>query len=72
MAQARFVTEGFTCPSCVKKIEKTVGGMDGVNDVQVMFNSGKVKVNWDDVVLSEDDISTTIGKLGYPIRKIQK
>lgn len=72
MAQARFVTEGFTCPSCVKKIEKTVGSMDGVNDVQVMFNSGKVKVNWDDVVLSEDDISTTIGKLGYPIRKVQK
>lgn len=72
MAQAKFVTEGFSCPSCVKKIEKTVGSMDGINDVKVMFNAGKVKVDWDDATISEDAISSTIGKLGYPIRKVQK
>ena len=46
--------------------------MDGVNDVTVMFNAGKVKVDWDDATISEDAISSTIGKLGYPIRKVQK
>ncbi len=72
MTQAKFVTEGFSCPSCVKKIESKVGSMDGVSDVKVMFNAGKVKVNWDESMLSADEISQTIGKLGYPIQKVQK
>jgi len=40
-------TEPFTCPSCIKKIEGGVGRLDGVQDVNVMFNSGKVKVSYD-------------------------
>lgn len=72
MTTAKFSTEPFSCPSCVKKIESTVGRMAGVQDVSVAFNSSKVKVTWDENLLSQDAISTTITKLGYPVTSVKK
>ncbi|MDO5671293.1 MAG: heavy-metal-associated domain-containing protein [Actinomycetaceae bacterium] len=67
MITAKFATEAFTCPSCVKKIESTVGRMEGVDEVSVLFNSSKVKVTFDDALVNADAISQTITKLGYPV-----
>ena len=59
--------EPFTCPSCVKKIEQVVGKVDGVQEVQVMFNSGRVRVEFDEVVTNADVLQDTIVRLGYPV-----
>lgn len=67
MSKAIFDMEPFTCPSCVKKIENTVGRMDGVQEVKVMFNSGRVRVGFDDTVINADAMRETIQKLGYPV-----
>ncbi len=67
MAIAKFTTEPFTCPSCVKKIEGAVGRMPGVSDVSVMFNSNKVKVTFDETQVGEGNIAKTITDLGYPV-----
>lgn len=72
MTTAKFSTEPFSCPSCVKKIESTVGRMAGVQGVSVAFNSSKVKVTWDENLVSQDAISTTITKLGYPVTSVKK
>lgn len=63
-------TEPFTCPSCIKKIEGGVGRLDGVADVTVMFNTGKVKVSYDEARIAPDAIARTIEDLGYPVTKI--
>lgn len=67
MSKAVFNMEPFTCPSCVKKIEKTVGRVNGVEEVKVMFNSGRVRVEFDDVKTNAGAIEDTIVKLGYPV-----
>jgi len=42
-----FRAEGFSCPSCVVKIEKQVGRLKGVQNVSVKFASGRVEVDHD-------------------------
>jgi copper chaperone len=59
--------EGFSCPSCVAKIEKQVGRLGGVKNVKVHFASARVEVDHDDTV-SVDELIAIIGKAGYPAK----
>ncbi len=56
--------EGFSCPSCVAKIEKRVGRLDGVDSVKVHFASARIEIDHDDTV-SVDDLIAAVGKAGY-------
>lgn len=67
MKKVVFNMEPFTCPSCVKKIENTVSKVDGVSEVQVMFNSGRVRADFDSSKTSADVLEDTIVRLGYPV-----
>ena len=58
MKKAVFNMEPFTCPSCIKKIENTVGKIDGVQSVKVMFNSGRVRVDFDSAKTNADATRT--------------
>ncbi len=69
MQTVKLTTEPFSCPSCVKKIESTVGRLDGVSDVSVMFNSSKVKVTYDESRIEPDAIARTVTDLGYPVTR---
>ncbi|HLR93824.1 MAG TPA: heavy metal-associated domain-containing protein [Jiangellaceae bacterium] len=60
--------EGFSCPSCVKKIEKRVGRLNGVSDVQVHFASARIEVDHDAAVASVDDVVAAVAKAGYTAR----
>ena len=60
--------EGFSCPSCVSKIEKRVGRMAGVEIVKVHFASSRIEVDHDPAVASVDDIVAAVGKAGYKAR----
>lgn len=57
--------EGFSCPSCVTKIEKQVGRLDGVENVKVHFASGRVEIDHDESKASVDDLIAAVGKAGY-------
>ena len=57
--------EGFSCPSCVGKIEKQVGKLDGVDNVKVHFASGRVEVDHDTSKTSVDDLIAAVAKAGY-------
>lgn len=67
MRTAKFETEPFTCPSCISKIESVVSKKAGVESTQVMFNSNKVKVSFDESKVTADEIAESITKLGYPV-----
>lgn len=67
MTVIKFQLEPLTCPSCIKKIEGKVGKMDGVEEVKVLFNSSKVKVNYDEEQVAPDELKSVIEKLGYPV-----
>ncbi len=60
--------EGFSCPSCVAKIEKQVGRLDGVADVTVKFASSRIEVDHDPQRSSVDDLVAAVAKAGYRAR----
>lgn len=60
--------EGFSCPSCVEKIEKRVGRLDGVTTVTVHFGSARIEVDHDLEVTSVDDLVAAVAKAGYTAR----
>ena len=70
MSTVKISTQPFTCPSCIAKIEKTVGRLDGVQEVSVLFNSSKVKVDFDEGTISPEQIARTIDDLGYPVTRV--
>lgn len=57
--------EGFSCPSCVKKIEKQVGRLDGVEKVKVHFASARIEVDHDEAKTSVDDVVAAVAKAGF-------
>ena len=60
--------EGFSCPSCVAKIEKQVGRLDGVESVKVHFATARVVVVHDPSVATTDDLVAAVAKAGYTAR----
>lgn len=60
--------EGFSCPSCVAKIEKGLGQLPGVSAATVHFASARIEVDHDPAVTSVDDLVAAVGKLGYAAR----
>lgn len=57
--------EGFSCPSCVAKIEKQVGRLPGVESVKVHFASGRIEVDHDPAATKVDELVATVEKAGY-------
>lgn len=60
--------EGFSCPSCVAKIEKQVGRLPGVESVQVHFASARIEVRHDPTTAGVDDLVAAVAKAGYTAR----
>ena len=73
MQKATIQLEILTCPSCMQKIENGVKSLDGVDkkSIKVLFNSSKVRVEYDDEKVSIKDIENAIDKLGYEVIKSQ-
>ncbi len=71
MKAANIQLETLTCPSCLQKIEGAVKGLDGVahDTVKVLFNSSKVKLDFDETKISLDQITDAINKVGYEVEK---
>lgn len=67
MQKVVFTMEPFTCPSCVKKIEHAVGNIEGVRDIKVMFNSGRIRAEFDKLKTNVDALQDVIVRLGYPV-----
>ena len=73
MQKATIQLETLICPSCMQKIENGVKSLDGVSkeSLKVLFNSSKVRVEFDDEKVSIKDIENAIDKLGYEVMKSQ-
>jgi len=73
MKKATIQLETLACPSCALKIEGAAKALDGVvkDSVKVLFNSSKVKLDFDEEKLSVEDIEKAITALGYEVIKSQ-
>ncbi|MHB8097929.1 MAG: heavy-metal-associated domain-containing protein [Erysipelotrichaceae bacterium] len=71
MQKAVIQLDTLTCPSCALKIEGAIKSLEGINkeSVSVLFNSSKVKVEFDESKVNADQIGYAITKLGYDVLK---
>lgn len=71
MKKATIQLETLTCPSCIAKIEGALKKVDGIDNdsTKISFSSSRVRLNFDDSVVSIDDIQNAITKLGYQVEK---
>jgi copper chaperone CopZ len=63
--------EELLCPSCVKKIETALKKQDGIEDVDILFNSSKAKVKFDESKLDSKEIAKLITAIGYEVTSIK-
>jgi len=73
MKKATIQLETLACPSCVQKIEQATKSLAGVEkeSVKVLFNSSKVKFDFDAEKISVVDVERAITALGYEVIKSQ-
>ena len=73
MQKATIQLETLICPSCVQKIENATKALGGVEkeSVKVLFNSSKVKFDFDAEQISIEDVEKAITALGYEVIKSQ-
>lgn len=67
MKTKRFQLETLTCPSCITRIEGVLNKEPGVAKAKVLFNSSKVKVEYNEDEVSADRVTEVIEKVGYPV-----
>lgn len=59
--------EGFSCPSCVAKVEKQLAAVEGVHSVKVSFANSKIEVVHD-AAMPVDTLVAQVAKAGYKSR----
>jgi len=67
---AQLQVSGMTCASCVEKIEKAIGQLDGVSRVVVKLSTGMARVEHDPSLASLAEIKRTIRDLGYGVEEL--
>lgn len=69
MKQATIQLEDLTCPSCLLKVEGAIKKLKGIEEesINVMFNSSRVRLNFDEEIVKIDDIKNAIIKVGYEV-----
>lgn len=67
MKTKRFQLETLTCPNCVTRIKGVLNKEPGVEKAKVLFNSSKVKVNYDGEKVSTERLVKVIEEVGFPV-----
>ncbi|MEN8231341.1 MAG: heavy metal translocating P-type ATPase [Thermodesulfobacteriota bacterium] len=59
--------KGMTCASCSARIEKVLAAQDGIQAVSVNLAAETMEVEWDDSILSLEDIAGRVAGLGFEL-----
>mgnify|MGYP001160342250 CR=1 FL=1 len=67
MTNKTYQLETVSCPSCIAKIEGMLKKTPGIDGAEVLFNTSRVKVSFDDEVITSEEIKNKISGLGYEV-----
>ncbi|GGA29125.1 copper chaperone CopZ [Psychrobacillus lasiicapitis] len=59
--------QGMSCGHCVNAVESNVGKLDGVEQVKVHLDAGRVDVSFDNEKVTVAKIKETIDDQGYDV-----
>ncbi len=68
--EIRFDVEGMTCASCVRRVEKALANVDGVDEASVNLATERARVSYDPRVASLAQLKAAVEKAGYGIADI--
>jgi Cu+-exporting ATPase len=60
--------EGMTCASCVRRIEKSLRKVGGVNEAAVNLAAAKARVAFDPAVTTVEQLNAAVEQAGYKVR----
>ena len=63
--RARARIGGMHCASCSSRIERVLGGREGVEEISVSLPGESMNVSWNPERLNEDDLAQAIKELGF-------
>ncbi len=63
----RYNVTGMTCSACSSGIERSVGKLDGVTSCEVSLMGKSMKAEFDENIISEEEIFSAVKSLGYGI-----
>lgn len=66
MSESVFTVSGMTCGHCVSSVTEEISQIDGVQNVAVELDSGKVTVTSVQPV-AEDDVRAAVTEAGYTL-----
>ncbi|MBO5782898.1 MAG: cation-translocating P-type ATPase, partial [Clostridia bacterium] len=67
MTKARYSVGGMSCSACASGIERTLKRRAGVKDVTVSLMDGSMYIEYDQTLISKNDIFSIVQGLGYSI-----
>lgn len=65
MENKKFSVTGMTCAACQANVTKTVSKLEGVTKVDVNLLNGSMKAEFDESILSSQDIINAVEAVGY-------
>ncbi|QCQ90107.1 heavy-metal-associated domain-containing protein [Rhodococcus sp. SGAir0479] len=69
MSTAEYTVTGMTCGHCVASVKEEVGAIDGVSDVAVDLQSGRLTVT-SATPLPESAVTAAVEEAGYTAQPI--
>ena len=69
--RASLKVSGMTCVNCARAIDISLKKLRGIHRVEVSFELGRVVVDFDEELLSLEQIGRVIESLGYKVEKVE-
>lgn len=65
MAKIKFSVSGMTCAACQANVTKSVSKLGGVKNVDVNLLAGSMTAEFDEAIITSDDIISAVESIGY-------
>ncbi len=64
-------SDELSCPTCVDNIESNLNNTEGVSSARVHFNTGRIEVEHDPGIVSDEKLVKVVAQSGYEARVSQ-
>lgn len=58
-------SDELNCPSCVNNIESNLNAIEGIQKAKVHFNTGRIEVEYDTGLVTDQDLIEAVRESGY-------
>ncbi|MFC1844283.1 heavy metal translocating P-type ATPase [Thermodesulfobacteriota bacterium] len=67
LQKKNLAVKGMSCASCSARIEKVLAAQEGIHSVSVNLAAETMEVEWDDSILSLEEIGSRVAGLGFEL-----